>query len=157
MTRLTILSAVALACAVAVQGASLGGNATLVARACDQHDTTPPKCETSGGSPLASDCVEALKRLSGQCVQSNDSRPSQCQTQVTYGTCKIDACGETGAKIADGVNCGGYLQSILNECQSGGRVGGYLAPTDCNVQTAPLERTQADPAYTGYKLQFSHT
>ncbi|KAI0750088.1 hypothetical protein C8Q80DRAFT_1343997 [Daedaleopsis nitida] len=144
MSKLAVLSAVALACAVAVQ------------ERCRVHDAAESSCETSGGSPLVSDCVEALKRLSGQCVQSNGGH-SYCKTEVAYYTCKIDVCGEPAARIADGVNCGGYLQTILNDCQSGGRVGGYLAPADCNVQTASQGPSPTDSSYQGYRLQFSHT
>ncbi|KAI0750078.1 hypothetical protein C8Q80DRAFT_1353411 [Daedaleopsis nitida] len=150
MAKLTILTAVALACAVAVQGASLGGNATLVARACEKPDATPSVCQTSGGSPLVSDCVQALKQLTGNCEQSNDVG-SHCKTQVKYGTCKIDACGQDGAQIPDDVNCGGYLQTILNDCQSGGRVGGHLVPKICNVDYS------YPPTDPDYWLQFSHS
>ncbi|KAI0741912.1 hypothetical protein C8Q80DRAFT_1274260 [Daedaleopsis nitida] len=150
MAKLTILSAVALACAVAVQGASLGGNATLVARACQYHDKIQQRCETSGGSPLVSDCVEALKQLNPECKQSN-SGYSHCKTQVKVGTCKIDVCGQSGGEIAPGVNCGGYLQTILNECQHDGLVGGYIKPDECNV-----EYTEANSVHD-YRLQFSHS
>ncbi|KAI0750097.1 hypothetical protein C8Q80DRAFT_1269865 [Daedaleopsis nitida] len=105
---------------------------------------------TSGGSPLVSDCAEALKRLEGQCRQSNGDT-SYCKTQVNYGTCKIDACGQNKAQIADGVNCGGYLQTILNECHYGGRVGGFITPDDCNVNFSSGE------GFNYYKLQFSHS
>ncbi|KAI0750122.1 hypothetical protein C8Q80DRAFT_1353435 [Daedaleopsis nitida] len=157
MAKLTILSAVALACAVAVQGASLGGsNATLVARGCEKPDTTQPECQTTGGSPLVSDCVVALKRLSGQCAESNGGY-SQCHTQVQYGTCKIDACGVWGLGILEGVNCGGYLQTILNNCQSGGRVGGYLEPEGCNIEQYATDSDTFWSEPKDYRLQFSHS
>ncbi|KAI0746611.1 hypothetical protein C8Q80DRAFT_782356 [Daedaleopsis nitida] len=153
MAKLTILSAVALACAVAVQGASLGGNATFVARDrdCADHDPAEPKCETTGGSPLVSDCVEALKRLDNQCLQGND-QGSWCTSLVKFGTCKIDVCGDNGAQIASGIHCGGYLQTILNNCQSNGLVGGYLIPQKCNVRSAG-----GGEGTGNYKLQFSHS
>ncbi|KAI0750094.1 hypothetical protein C8Q80DRAFT_672195 [Daedaleopsis nitida] len=152
--KLTIVSAVALACAAAVQGASLGGlNATLVARSCNDHDKVLPQCQTSGGSPLVSDCVEALKRLEGPCRQNNDAG-SFCQTQVSYGTCKIDVCGKVDTRIADGVHCSGYFQTILNECQSGGRVGvgGFIEPDGCNVLYDPYV-----VGFENHRLQFSHS
>ncbi|KAI0746607.1 hypothetical protein C8Q80DRAFT_782071 [Daedaleopsis nitida] len=154
MAKLTILSAVALACAVAVQGASLGGNATFVARekGCEDHDPAEPKCETTGGSPLVSDCVEALKWLgSSTCYQGNSER-SWCTTRVTFGTCKIDACGDESAEMAPGIHCGGYLQTILNDCQFGGRIGGYLIPQKCNVRVPGRVEGSGN-----YKLQFSHS
>ncbi|KAI0751775.1 hypothetical protein C8Q80DRAFT_1065714, partial [Daedaleopsis nitida] len=116
-------------------------------------DQSQPKCQTSGGSPLVSDCVEALKQLDGghsQCRQSTDLG-SYCKTQAAFGTCKLDVCGEYGAKLQDGVHCGRYFQTMLNACQHGGLVGGYLEPDDCNINYGPLT------AFKIYRLQFSHS
>ncbi|KAI0741594.1 hypothetical protein C8Q80DRAFT_1123454 [Daedaleopsis nitida] len=127
MTTLATLSAVAVACAVAVQGASIVNvngslNATLAARGCSLQDSTTSKCETSGGSPL-----------------------------IFYGTCQLDVCGPIKAQIADGVNCGGYFQTILNECQHDGRVGGLLIPETCNV-----DFSHAMSSTRAYKLEITH-
>ncbi|KAI0702981.1 hypothetical protein C8T65DRAFT_261028 [Cerioporus squamosus] len=126
--------------ATAVQGAS------LAERACSSPDLTAPVCQTTDGSPNQSDCVSALSKLSGQCHQFNNVG-STCTSMVTVGTCKIDVCGFPGAEIAAGVNCGGYLQTILNDCSSGGRVGGFLEPAKCNIAFGDQP----------YRLQFSHS
>ena len=120
--------------------------ATLALAQCSTPDLTPPVCQTSGGSPTVGDCQAAIKKLSGPCHQFNNVG-SFCTSIVTVGTCKIDVCGFPGAQLDSGVNCGGYLQNILNTCQSGGRVGGYLEPATCNI----LFHDQP------YKLQFSHS
>jgi hypothetical protein len=99
--------------------------ATSVLAQCSSPDLTPPVCQTSDASPTVGDCQAAIGKLSGQCHQSNNVG-SLCTSLVTVGTCKIDACGFPGAELASGVNCGGYLQNILNTCQSGGKVGGLL-------------------------------
>ncbi|KAI0741651.1 hypothetical protein C8Q80DRAFT_1274044 [Daedaleopsis nitida] len=140
-SKLAAIYAVALACAAAVQGA------TLVERTC-VPDTPPPICETSGGSPEVYDCSIALKYLNGNARQSN-SRGSHCQTVSKFGTCKIDACGDYGGYVVDGVSPGRWLQQIIDGCQSGGRVGGRIEPKKCiafeNVGTE------------AYTLQFSHS
>ncbi|KAI0741617.1 hypothetical protein C8Q80DRAFT_145882 [Daedaleopsis nitida] len=141
MVKLILINAVTLACAVAVSGVSLS------TRSCDYHDAALPTCETTLGSPLVADCQEALKHLATRCNQSNAYK-SSCTTQITVRTCKIDVCGPNGSQILDGVNCGGYLQTILNHCQWNGRVGGYILPAVCNVFT---------PYLGDYKLQFSHS
>jgi hypothetical protein len=120
--------------------------ATLALAVCPTPDLTPAVCETSGGSPTVSDCQAAIGKLSGSCHQFNNVG-SFCTSIVTVGTCKIDVCGFPGAELEPGVNCGGYLQTILNSCQSGGLVGGHLNPADCNVQFRD----------SPYKLQFSHS
>ncbi|PIL31674.1 hypothetical protein GSI_06377 [Ganoderma sinense ZZ0214-1] len=135
-----LATSAAILSSVAVQGA------TLDKRACPTPDQTKPVCQTSGGSPTMDDCAAALKKLSGPCHQYNNVG-SYCTSMVTVGTCKIDVCGYPGAQLDSGVNCGGYLQTILNDCSSGGKVGGYLEPASCNV------------AYKDqpYRLQFSHS
>jgi hypothetical protein len=120
--------------------------ATSALAKCSTPDLTAPVCQTSGGSPKVSDCQAAIEKLSGPCHQSNNVG-SYCTSLVTVGTCKIDVCGFPGAQLDSGVNCGGYLQNILNTCQSGGLVGGYLNPETCNIAF----RDQP------YKLQFSHS
>ena len=120
--------------------------ATSVLAKCSTPDLTHPVCQTSNGSPTAGDCQAAIKKLSGQCHQSNNVG-SHCTSLVTVGTCKIDVCGFPGGELDSGVNCGGYLQNILNTCHSGGRVGGYLNPETCNVQFRD----------SPYRLQFSHS
>jgi hypothetical protein len=112
---------------------------------CSTPDLTPPVCQTSGASPTVSDCQAAIKDLSGVlCAQSNPGG-SLCTTLVQSGSCGIDVCGPLGTELLSGVNCGGYLQNILNTCQSGGLVGGYLAPAACNADgptTNPLFKVQ---------------
>lgn len=120
--------------------------ATLALAQCSSPDLTAPVCQTSSASPKVSDCQAAIEKLSGACHQSNKVG-SLCTSLVTVGTCKIDVCGFPGAQLASGVNCGGYLQNILNTCQSGGLVGGYLTPESCNVAFHD----------SPYKLQFSHS
>ena len=120
--------------------------ATSALGQCSTPDLTAPVCQTSSGSPKVSDCQAAIEKLSGPCHQSNDVG-SYCTSLVTVGTCKIDVCGFPGAQLDSGVNCGGYLQNILNTCQSGGLVGGYLNPATCNIAFHDQP----------YKLQFSHS
>ncbi|KAI0741900.1 hypothetical protein C8Q80DRAFT_1109823 [Daedaleopsis nitida] len=121
-------SAVVIAMALAVQGATLSER-----DGCTSSDAAAPICETSLGSPNMDDCAKAIKQLSGTCYQANGNR-SLCTTLVTVGTCKIDACGGYHSQLYDGVICGGYLQTILNSCHSGGLVGGKLYPAECNVR-----------------------
>lgn len=160
-------SAIALACAVAVQGATLverstNGELLLPAASSypDSHfspaatcpnyvDPTPPHCETTGGSPRFIDCQTAVKQLEARgdrCKQTNTGFGSGCKTLVTVGTCKIDVCGKGDAQVADGVSCGGMLRTILNRCRSNDLVGGYLEPLECKV---------VDNGHP-YKVQFSH-
>ncbi|KAI0741693.1 hypothetical protein C8Q80DRAFT_1123527 [Daedaleopsis nitida] len=143
------------ACAVAVQGAS------LVERAgCDNNDPGHFKCETSGGSPLVSDCQHAIDQLpDGSCQQGN-KYGSHCTTMTHYGTCKIDVCGShlTYLNQAAHVSCKQYVQNLLGGCKSGDLVGGQVFPGDCHV----VYKGDAivDPTYTNwnhYRLQFSHS
>ncbi|KAG9226228.1 hypothetical protein CCMSSC00406_0005139 [Pleurotus cornucopiae] len=116
---------------------------------CDPPDDTAANCETSDASPLVSDCQIAIQNLGAdnQCLNTNGFG-SECTTVTTHGTCKIDACsiGNTFG-LQKGVDCGGYLQTILNQCNSNGRVGGTLFPMLCN---------QAQGFDVSYKVQFSH-
>ncbi|KAJ6549747.1 hypothetical protein B0H19DRAFT_853120, partial [Mycena capillaripes] len=120
---------------------------------CDPPDETPANCETSAGSPLISDCQTAIEQLgtNNRCLNTNQFG-SECTTITSHGTCKIDACS-IGATfgLQEGVNCGGYLQTILNSCggsgDAAGRVGGTLFPAQCN---------QAQSFDVNYKVQFSH-
>lgn len=123
---------------------------TILSRplACPDDRAAHPKCETTGGSPLASDCQIALGQISDQCQQISDGF-SQCTTVARHGSCKIDVCGERWTSLQRGINCGGYLQAVLNSCKSGGRVGGQISPSACNINY---------PSYGGhgpYRLQFS--
>ena len=111
-------------------------------------DAPAPICETSGGSPDVYDCSIALKNLNGNAKQTN-GRGSHCQTVSRFGTCKIDACGDINAHVEDGVHPGGWLQQIIDRCQSGGRVGGRIQPKKCIV----YERVGTQE----YTLQFSHS
>ena len=126
--------------------------ATSVLALCPTPDLTRPVCQTSDASPTVADCQAAIEQLSGQdCRQINDfGFGSHCTSLVTVGTCKIDVCGPR-AEIPPVVNCGGYLQNILNSCQSGGKVGGFLTPATCNVLPHDLE-----PGLP-FKVQFSHS
>ena len=126
------------------------GYASFALAACSSPDLTPATCQTSGGSPKASDCQAGLAKLTGQCFQSNNVG-SNCQTMVTVGTCKLDVCGWPGTSVLPGVNCGGYFQTILNSCTNGdGLVGGLLSPEECNLDI-PLGGPRP------YRLQFSHS
>ena len=126
--------------------------ATSVVAQCPTPDLTPPVCETSDASPTVADCQAAINKLANagtrDCYQGN-TFGTHCTSLITEGTCKIDACGPFGARIILGVNCGGYFQNILNSCQSGGKVGGFLTPAKCNVFSPDSE--------SPYKLQFSHS
>ena len=93
-----------------------------------------------------SDCVTALKKLNGPCHQYNNVG-SYCTSMVTVGTCKIDVCGYPGAQLDSSINRGGYLQTILNDCSSGEKVGGYPEPASCNIACKDQP----------YKPQFSHS
>ncbi|KAI0741666.1 hypothetical protein C8Q80DRAFT_1123506 [Daedaleopsis nitida] len=147
MVKFAVLNTVALACAVAVQGAS------LEARRCPSPDDVLPICETSLGSPKLSDCQEAVNQLGdgstqGWCKQSNNYGSSKCQTVVRYRSCKIDVCGDPDVALEDGISCGGYLQTVLNHCNWNGLVGGTISPKYCNVKGGN---------YNEYRLQFSHS
>ncbi|KAI0741893.1 hypothetical protein C8Q80DRAFT_1196892 [Daedaleopsis nitida] len=98
------------------------------------------------------DCAEAIKQLSGTCRQSNGHR-SLCTTLVTVRTCKIDVCGQKDSELYEGVNGGGYLQKTLNECHSGGRVGGKIFPVQCHVNYGTNGLLYGD----ALRLQFSHS
>ena len=112
-------------------------------------ETAKPTCETSGGSPLTSDCLQALQSLGeNHCKQTNTwPAGSHCQTVVKVRTCKIDVCGDNNAQTTDNVFCAYYMGQIYNVCMSGGRVGGHIRPNSCNVK----------PETSNYKLQFSHS
>ncbi len=58
--------------------------------------------------------------------ENNNGGGSFCTTLVTVGSCKVDACGNWEDELDAGVNCGRYLQTILNSCQSNGCVGGQF-------------------------------
>jgi len=120
--------------------------AVLEQRTCGSPDTAAPVCQTSGGSPLVQDCQVALNQLGGSDCKVTNTGGSDCSTLVTVGTCKVDACSDGNTpSLQPGVNCGGYLQNILNTCQSNGMVGGLLSPETCNVA-----------GEGAYRLQFSH-
>ncbi len=73
----------------------------------------------SDTSPDVADCQQAISQLSGTCHQTNGGG-SFCTALVTVGSCKIDVCGNWDAQLDSGVDCEGYLQTILNGCQSNG-------------------------------------
>jgi hypothetical protein len=116
--------------------ASLNSTSSLAKR--DVH------CETSGGSPIANDVVNAINTFDGvlTCQQTNGGG-SFCTTMGCWGT----ACGMlaflsspdsvlTFRLLLVGI-CGPFLGSTncqearnglfdtLNRCQSGGRAGGW--------------------------------
>ncbi|EIN11820.1 hypothetical protein PUNSTDRAFT_42961 [Punctularia strigosozonata HHB-11173 SS5] len=138
MTKFTFITIAAIAAQV-----TLG--AVLEQRTCGSPDTAAPVCQTSSGSPLVQDCQVAIQQLGSSSCKVSNTGGSDCSTQVTVGTCKIDACSDGNTpELQPGVNCGGYLQSILNSCQSNGMVGGILSPESCNVA-----------GEGAYRLQFS--
>ena len=98
-----------------------------------------------------SDCQYALRQITGRCQQTNGGG-SQCTTVATWNTCKVDVCGTVGLSLLPNINCGGYLQSLLNSCNSGGRVGGQIHPAKCNI----LFPSPRIGSYE-YRLQFSHS
>ncbi|KAJ6608261.1 hypothetical protein B0H10DRAFT_1921132 [Mycena sp. CBHHK59/15] len=121
--------------------------------ACDPPDNTAPTCQTTAGSPLISDCQVAIEQLgtNNRCLNTN-MFGSECTTITSHNTCKIDACS-IGATygLQQGVDCGGYLQTLINSCagsgDAAGRVGGTIYPALCN---------QLQNFDVKYKLQFSH-
>ncbi|KAI0741788.1 hypothetical protein C8Q80DRAFT_1123585 [Daedaleopsis nitida] len=139
-------------CTVALAWAGVAQGMSLVERFCPD-DRTAPICETSGGSPLASDCQVALRDIDGRCKQENRDGPSHCTTVATWNTCKIDVCGNVNYSLLPNINCGGYLQSVLNSCNSGGRVGGQIHPARCNI----LFPSSHQIGNYEYRLQFSHS
>ena len=112
---------------------------------CPGPDNTAPVCQTSNASPVVGDCQAAIEQISGQCKVKN-GRGSHCTTLVKVGSCGIDACGDHNAELLAGVSCTGYLQNLLNTCQSNNLVGGLLSPASCNVQNSQNNN---------YRLQFS--
>ncbi|KAF9500573.1 hypothetical protein BDN71DRAFT_1143935 [Pleurotus eryngii] len=75
----------------------------------------PVRHSTGGGAPR--------RRISQIC----------CALQLFQYNRLIDACpiGNTFG-LRKGVNCGGHLQTILNQCNFNGRVRGTLFPMLCN-------------------------
>ncbi|KAI0757442.1 hypothetical protein C8Q80DRAFT_1265368 [Daedaleopsis nitida] len=142
MVKFALIHAVALAFAVTVQAAVL---VEPQGEFCAEGNS--PVCQTSGGSPLVSDCQQAVNLLGASRCQQTNGWPtgSHCQTITKYGTCKIDACGKHNAQTQ--ILCNYYLQDMLKFCQSNGLVGGQYKPTSCYV----------DPETDDYYLQFSHT
>lgn len=97
------------------------------APACSTPDNTPAVCQTSDASPAVADCQQALDQLGSSTCQNNNGGGSFCTTLVTVSSHKIDTCGNWEDELDAGVNCGGYLQTILNSCQStDGCIGGQF-------------------------------
>jgi hypothetical protein len=116
---------------------------------CDIPDETAPTCQISEGSPTVSDCQDAVDKLSGidLCLATNGSG-SRCVTVGKSGSCKIDACSnKVNVGFAQPGDCRMFLNNIIGSCQSKGKVGGFVQPEDCSLDS-PL-------AGSGYKVQFS--
>ncbi|KZT20372.1 hypothetical protein NEOLEDRAFT_1075762, partial [Neolentinus lepideus HHB14362 ss-1] len=88
---------------------------------------------------LISDCQDAITSVGpDRCMDANDI--------VTVAICKIGACDSVNDSMLPGVNSDEYLRTILDSCQSGGRVVGQIHPAACNLI---LGRQ--------YRLQVSHS
>lgn len=91
----------------------------------------PPVCQTSGGSPLASDCKEFFFQGTGEiCAQEYGSG---CQNIMSSGTCELTLCQKDdflgpALCLSDGDPCVEYyINELINTCTSNGRVGGYIS------------------------------
>lgn len=94
-------------------------------------------CETTDGSPLASDCESAFEDMShpervkgGKVAQCFETNPlgSGCKNVFWHGSCNITLCRKDDATDLDLYNV--TIQTgarILHDmCKSGDRVGGYI-------------------------------
>ncbi|KAJ7273901.1 hypothetical protein C8J57DRAFT_1506021 [Mycena rebaudengoi] len=82
-------------------------------------------CETSGGSPAVGDVDAAIHSFDGatKCAQNNGGG-SFCTTMGCRGTACVGICGPyTGFTDCQVARNG--LFDTLNQCQSGGRAGGW--------------------------------
>src|SRR5262245_19574005 len=110
---------------------------TQAQSSCPLAADTSPKCETSNGSPLVSDCQQAVAQLaaSGSACENTNSAGSACSTLVKVGTCKIDSCGAVHVSLLSNppspTLCSDFLQKILDTCQSNDKVGGQIEPAGC--------------------------
>ncbi|KAJ7290418.1 hypothetical protein C8J57DRAFT_1493130 [Mycena rebaudengoi] len=82
-------------------------------------------CETSGGSPATADAYGAINSFGGAstCQQTNGGGWF-CTTMGCSGSACVAVCGA----LWDSANCQvarNGLSDIANNCQSGGRVGGW--------------------------------
>ncbi|KAJ7290363.1 hypothetical protein C8J57DRAFT_1212987 [Mycena rebaudengoi] len=89
-------------------------------------------CETSGGSPPAGDVNAAIHTLdavaANSCQQSNGGG-SFCTTMGCSGAACVGICGPfLGSTICANARDG--LNAILNTCNSGGLVGGFVDGSD---------------------------
>jgi hypothetical protein len=89
----------------------------------------PFKCETTGGSPLQSDCVQLARDYI--CVENrchhgtpanHNPSGSHCSTLWKRGTCAVALCGSEGSLQQGEV--GAAIFGILSSCTNGNRVGG---------------------------------
>lgn len=115
------------------------------AMALDKRSTTT--CQTSGGSPDASDCNAAKAKLnSGTCYELNGSG-SGCQHIVSSGHCNIVVCRNDGGNLGrvSGAHIKSAMSTVIGKCKnSNGKVGGYVHYSQipvCCPGTTP---------YTGY-------
>ncbi|KAJ7290487.1 hypothetical protein C8J57DRAFT_1213108 [Mycena rebaudengoi] len=82
-------------------------------------------CETSGGSPFTNDVVNAINTFDGvlTCQQTNGGG-SFCTTMGCSGSACVGICGPfLGSTLCQEARNG--LFDTLNQCQSGGRAGGW--------------------------------
>ncbi|CAM6129628.1 unnamed protein product [Calypogeia fissa] len=86
-------------------------------------------CQTSGGSPLAVDANNCVNYLIGkgntECCQNNCAGPDACTNMYFDGTAATDICGNCGQCVPC-QQAGNYLANIIENCESGGLVGGYI-------------------------------
>lgn len=62
------------------------------------------QCETSEGSPLASDCITALNGLDRDKCWDLNTLGSGCADIYSWGTCTITACTDDDPVLAAGVS-----------------------------------------------------
>lgn len=116
------------------------------AMALEKRTTTT--CQTSAGSPDASDCNAAKAKLeSDKCYTLNGSG-SGCQHIVSSGNCNIVVCRNDGGDIGkvSGAHIESAVSTLIGNCKnSNGKVGGYVhysqIPGGCPAGSTP---------YTGY-------
>jgi hypothetical protein len=91
------------------------------------------KCETSGGSPWAYDCNNAINEINpNKCYQLN-AQSSGCQKIHKHGSCTITVCVDDNFVFNGPEVSGSFLQgqarTLLDKCgcsSNNCKVGGYI-------------------------------
>ena len=124
MSRLTLTT-------IAVAAAIIGNGVLAQCPAAGQV-----VCQTSSGSPDVSDCTTVASEGSNPGgVGCGQAYGSGCYTDVTVGACSGVLCQNDGTSpvcLAQASCEGTYWQMLLDQCQSNGKVGGYVNVPDAD-------------------------